>query len=612
MGILPMHGRDAHATRMPSHNRASFARSPIESDASITEVFVIGGGPSDYLQSISQLMFPGVGLVDGSASAIGLNPQTILDDELSDMEVDTETDAAQFTTAAIQNNELGSLIDVVAGINASIDPDGSTALPEDATEADVADLALTFDAAQPVGPVRAGHPAAGGWRKRNRQFNCFEHIRLDTAGIVKQQFTTELARCDTAFAAGRAVRPHRRGEFRDRLCGVLSWRRDFAPGVKTAPKSCLPGIFTLERMHHLRKIRRNEQWTAPASWEWPVVEGKSRKTNMADATLPSIRTYQVFPDVPDSLQPLLEMAHNLWWVWHPDAVELFRRLDRKLWEEVYHNPVKLLGTISQAKLLEASQDEGYLAHLSRVYRVVQLSSQGARLVSRGPSADKSKMLVAYFSAEFGLHESLPIYSGGLGLLAGDHLKSASEIGLPLVGVGLLYRNGYFQQYLTSDGWQQEAYPELDFYNLPVEQMKYNDGTEMHVRVDFPDNAVFCKVWRANVGRIPLYLLDTNLAENSPADREITGKLYGGGSEMRIKQEIILGIGGVRAMEAVGVQPTVYHMNEGHAAFLALERIRMLLEHSQLSFDELRQQVMASSVFTTHTPVPAGIDFFRRI
>ena len=220
------------------------------------------------------------------------------------------------------------------------------------------------------------------------------------------------------------------------------------------------------------------------------------------------------------------------------------------------------------------------------------------------------MSVAYFSAEFGLHESLPIYSGGLGILAGDHLKSASEIGLPLVAVGLLYRNGYFQQYLTPDGWQQESYPELDFYNLAIEPLKYTDGSPIQVRVDMPDNAVFCKVWKASIGRIPLYLLDTNLPENSPADREITSKLYGGGTETRIRQELVLGIGGVRALEAVGVTPTVFHMNEGHSAFLALERIRMLLENSPLTFDEARQQVMATNVFTTHTPVPAGIDTFQ--
>ena len=329
---------------------------------------------------------------------------------------------------------------------------------------------------------------------------------------------------------------------------------------------------------------------------------------MADFATPTIRTFQVFPDLPEALKPLNEMAHNIWWMWHPDGVELFRRLDRKLWDEVYHNPVKMLGAIEQEKLAAAAVDEGYLAHLSRVYMMFKshLSEKGWY---RKAHEEQSKLLVAYFSAEFGLHESLPIYSGGLGILAGDHLKSASEIGLPLVAVGLLYRQGYFQQYLSADGWQQEAYPELDFYNMPVEPMKYADGSDVHVRVDMPENAVFCKVWKARVGRIPLYLLDTNLTENAPADRDITSRLYGGGTEMRIKQEIVLGIGGLRALEAINVQPNVFHMNEGHSAFLALERIRVLLNDRPLTFDEARQQVMATNCFTTHTPVPAGIDMF---
>ncbi|MDQ3441413.1 MAG: alpha-glucan family phosphorylase, partial [Planctomycetota bacterium] len=330
---------------------------------------------------------------------------------------------------------------------------------------------------------------------------------------------------------------------------------------------------------------------------------------MADASTPTIRTFQVFPDVPEPLRPLLEMSKNLWWVWHPEAVELFRRLDRQLWDAVYHNPVRLLGSIAQDKLKEAAEDEGFLAHQGRVYAAFQqhLSEEGW---FREEHPESAKMLAAYFSAEFGVHESLPIYSGGLGILAGDHLKSASEVGLPLVAVGLLYRNGYFQQYLSADGWQQEAYPELDFYNLAIEEVTYTDGTPIHVRVDLPENAVFCKVWRARIGRVPLYLLDTNLSENSPADRDITSKLYGGGTEMRIRQELVLGIGGVRALDAMNVKPTVFHMNEGHSAFLALERVRVLLESKpELSFDQARQMVMATNVFTTHTPVPAGIDMF---
>ena len=325
-------------------------------------------------------------------------------------------------------------------------------------------------------------------------------------------------------------------------------------------------------------------------------------------TTPTIRTFQVFPDVPEALTPLLELAQNLWWVWQPDAVELFRRLDRELWEAVHHNPVKLLGTIKQAKLAEAAGDDGYLAHLNRVYDACKRHVKEPGWFQKR-HGERQGTLVAYFSAEFGLHESLPIYSGGLGVLAGDHLKSASEIALPLVAVGLLYRNGYFNQYLSADGWQQEQYPELDFYNLPAEPMRYTDGSPVHVRVDLPENAVFCKVWKVQVGRVPLYALDTNLQENSPADREITARLYGGGTEMRIKQEIVLGIGGVRALEALNIQPKLFHMNEGHSAFLALERTRMLLEDNSMTFDEARQLVMATNIFTTHTPVPAGIDTF---
>jgi starch phosphorylase len=331
-----------------------------------------------------------------------------------------------------------------------------------------------------------------------------------------------------------------------------------------------------------------------------------------DFVPPNLKTFQVFPELPAQLQPLLEMANNLWWVWHPDAMELFRRLDRDLWEEVYHNPVKLLGIIDQKKLANAAANDGYRAQLARVHEAFKAHLKEPGWFGKSHpdlAGEKTAFQVAYFSAEFGLHESLPIYSGGLGVLAGDHLKSASEIGLPLVAVGLLYRNGYFQQYLSADGWQQEAYPELDFYNLPIEPMKYSDGSPVHVRVDLPENSVFCKVWRSNVGRIPLYMLDTNLQENSPADRDITSRLYGGGPEMRIKQEIVLGIGGVRALEALNIKPTIFHMNEGHSAFLALERIRVLLEKSQLTFDQARQYVMATNVFTTHTPVPAGIDTF---
>jgi starch phosphorylase len=219
--------------------------------------------------------------------------------------------------------------------------------------------------------------------------------------------------------------------------------------------------------------------------------------------------------------------------------------------------------------------------------------------------------IAYFSAEFGLHESIPIYSGGLGVLAGDHLKSASDLGEPLVGVGLMYRQGYFRQYLNPDGWQQEKYPENDFFNLPLVPELGPDGKPLLISVPFPSREVHARIWRIQVGRVPLYLLDTNVPQNSAEDREITAQLYGGDQDMRIRQEMILGIGGIRALRALKINPTVCHMNEGHSAFLGLERIRILMEEQKLTFDEAREAVTAGSVFTTHTPVPAGNDLFAQ-
>lgn len=323
-----------------------------------------------------------------------------------------------------------------------------------------------------------------------------------------------------------------------------------------------------------------------------------------------IRSFKVVPSLPESLRPLLDIAYNLWWSWHPEAVELFVRLDRGLWNETKHNPVKMLGSCPQEILDERAKDEGYLTSMRRVTESMN------RELERQPwhksqFADAGDFKVAYFSAEFGITESLQIYSGGLGCLAGDHLKSASELCLPLVGVGLLYRHGYFQQYLNADGWQQEYYPDLDFANLPLSRVKDSNGSgkPLKVSVYMPGREVFIQIWRVQVGTIELYLLDTNVPENDAADRAITSQLYGGDMELRIKQELVLGIGGTRALAAMGVEPDVCHMNEGHSAFLALERIRSLIEKHDITFDEARQMAAASNVFTTHTPVPAGIDRF---
>lgn len=321
-----------------------------------------------------------------------------------------------------------------------------------------------------------------------------------------------------------------------------------------------------------------------------------------------IRTFKVSPALPPQLEPLRVLAYNLYWDWSDEVRELFRRLDPDLWEESRQNPVLMLGTISQERLQAASMDDGFLAHLERAQREFQdyLQERSWYQRHRGTGI---RECYAYFSAEFGLTTALPLYSGGLGVLAGDHLKSASDLGLPLVGVGLLYQQGYFQQYLTADGWQQERYPINDFYNLPLHLERQPDGSELRIEVIFPQRVVYARIWRVDVGRVPLYLLDTNIPPNNPYDQDITDQLYGGDLDVRIHQEMMLGIGGVKALRALGLQPTVYHMNEGHSAFLSLERIRELMVEQGLSFAAAKEAVRASQVFTTHTPVPAGIDLF---
>ncbi len=306
---------------------------------------------------------------------------------------------------------------------------------------------------------------------------------------------------------------------------------------------------------------------------------------------------------------LLEIAHNLWWSWHGDAQDLFRRMNAKLWEECYHNPVVMLGQIQQERLSKLAGDEGFLAHLERVRRDLTAYRENPGWWPKTYGGDNAPQ-VAYFCAEFGITESLPIYSGGLGVLAGDHLKSASDLDVPLVGVGLLYQQGYFRQRLNADGWQLELFPRNDFHNLPLQLAQDRDGRCVQVEIDTTGGSMLAQVWEARIGRVRLLLLDTNVPENSPEDRHVTAQLYGGDQENRIRQEIVLGIGGVRALKAVGIAPKVFHMNEGHSAFLGLERIRMLMEERGVKFDQAAEAVIASNVFTTHTPVPAGNDAFE--
>ncbi len=329
-----------------------------------------------------------------------------------------------------------------------------------------------------------------------------------------------------------------------------------------------------------------------------------------------LRTFTVLPHLPGRLQGLHRLAYNLWWCWNQEAVSLFRRVDDELFDKLENSPVKLLASVGQERLDQLLRDEGFLAHMDRVLADLEtyLHARTWFQETYGTTAPTPEALIerqrmAYFSAEFGIHESLPVYSGGLGLLAGDHLKSASDLGLPLVGVGLMYREGYFRQYLNIDGWQQERYPENDFYNLPLITETKPDGTPLLISVPLPDREVWARIWRVQVGRVPLYLLDTNIPKNNADDRAITGRLYGGDHDMRIRQEMVLGIGGIRALRALGKKPAVCHMNEGHSAFCGLERIRIFMEENSLDFASAREAVAAGTVFTTHTPVPAGNDIF---
>ncbi len=317
----------------------------------------------------------------------------------------------------------------------------------------------------------------------------------------------------------------------------------------------------------------------------------------------------VFPTMPSRINRLYELAYNLWWSWHPEALALYRELNRNLWVDVGHNPVRFLSEVQPQHLEQAANDTAYLEHyhsvLSDFDRYMHPRTETWFSQSYPELLNRT---IAYFSAEFGLHESLPIYSGGLGILSGDHCKEASDLGLPFVGVGFLYPQGYFRQSITRDGVQEAFYDKLHFSEAPAIPACDPDGNEIMISVDLPGRRIHAKVWKLQVGRIPLYLMDTDVAPNAPNDRELSARLYGGDREIRISQEIVLGIGGVRALRALGISPATWHINEGHAAFLNLERSRELVA-SGLSFNEAREAVAANSLFTTHTPVPAGNDTF---
>jgi starch phosphorylase len=318
----------------------------------------------------------------------------------------------------------------------------------------------------------------------------------------------------------------------------------------------------------------------------------------------ALRSFTVRPRLPEALAGLEDLAMNLRWAWDERTRDLFRWVDPDAWESGRHDPVRLLGAVGRDRLAQLEADPGFRTFLGEVHDALRRYREGPRwFQGQGPGSLRS---VAYFSPEFGLAEALPQYSGGLGVLAGDHLKAASDLGVPLVGVGLFYRHGYFRQSLNSDGWQQERYPSLDPFAMAVRAV---DGAR--VSVELEGRPLVARVWRAEVGRVRLYLLDADVEENDAEGRSVTDRLYGGDTEHRLRQEILLGVGGVRALEAVGETAQVFHTNEGHAGFLGLERIRRAILDEGLNFAEALEATRAASIFTTHTPVPAGIDRFPR-
>jgi glycogen phosphorylase len=326
--------------------------------------------------------------------------------------------------------------------------------------------------------------------------------------------------------------------------------------------------------------------------------------------MPTFQIYNVMPTLPPGLEPLREMSFNLWWTWEPAARRLFRHLDPELWNRTNHNPVRMLQLSRQGRLEELAQDKTFVRELKQVFETFEKYLGRKDTYGKTGAGSAIQKPVAYFSAEFGFHESIPNYSGGLGILAGDHCKSASDLDLNFVAIGLLYRHGYFKQEIDKDGVQQAINLNQNFHHLPIREVRQGDS-KLLVPVRILDRDVFAKVWQLQVGRVSLYLLDTDTPENRAEDRLITAELYGGDLEMRMRQEIMLGIGGVKVLSALGIDAQVFHMNEGHSAFLALERIRLNVVEKKLDFYSALQLVAAANVFTTHTPVPAGNDSFSR-
>ena len=317
----------------------------------------------------------------------------------------------------------------------------------------------------------------------------------------------------------------------------------------------------------------------------------------------------VRPQLPKRISKLYDISYNLWWSWNTDFLKLFKQIDIDLWENCQKNPIKFLKLVSQDKLEEICKNEDFLKGYDKIVRDFEdyMCTKSTWFSKRYP--DNSNDLIAYFSAEYGLDETVAIYSGGLGVLSGDHIKTASDMGIPIVGIGLLYKHGYFHQQIDGYGQQKEVYKDVDLSMLPIESVKDHEGKDLLISLKFPDKKLYLKVWKINVGRCEIYLMDSDIDENIDEYKDITTTLYGGDQEMRIKQEIVLGMGGVNLLYSLGLNPTVYHMNEGHSAFLTIELIKNVMKFKEVSFDIAKEIVSAKTIFTTHTPVKAGNDIF---
>ncbi len=315
--------------------------------------------------------------------------------------------------------------------------------------------------------------------------------------------------------------------------------------------------------------------------------------------------------VENMYEKCVALARNLWWSWHAEVINLFRDLDPIRWRQLDHNPIALLSEFTPERLEMRASELVLYSRINQAYRRLKEYVSEVPAWGRTHSGVLGSKPVAYFSLEFGVHESVPVYSGGLGVLSGDHIKSASGLGVPLVAIGLFYDQGYFKQHLDINGWQREEYLDTKVENLPMEPALGTDGKPITVRIDTRTGKLLAKVWRMRVGRVNLYLLDCDVLSNSPEDRELTARLYGGDNRTRIRQELVAGVGGIRALRALGITPGVYHLNEGHSAFATLEAVRMRMKDDGMSFDAGLREVAQHTVFTTHTPVPAGHDRFDR-